>query len=146
MLGGSFRVAFQQFHSSVTQLSDTSHSNSAVWSHGVKSSSHFPEQAGEKPGTWHYFPTLLKQQPVLGNKPLARVRTTEEQSENQQDQINQTLVWNITVQSSFLEAPREHSLLTATHWEKKMKILHLTKQDTLTWSSQGLARTISWCE
>lgn len=62
MLGGSFRVAFQSFHSDVT------HINSAVWSRGVRRSSHFPVQAGEKLGTWHYFLTLLKQQPVLGNK------------------------------------------------------------------------------
>lgn len=92
MLGGSSGVAFQQFHSGVT------HSNSAVQSCGARRSSHFPVQAGEKPGTWHCFHTLLKQQPVLGNKPLVRVRTTEEQSENEQDQINQTLVWNITAQ------------------------------------------------
>lgn len=59
MLGGSFRVAFQLFHSGVT------HSNSALRSRGVRHSSRFPVQAGEKPGTWHYFLTLLKQQPVL---------------------------------------------------------------------------------
>lgn len=43
MLGGSFAVAFQRFHSGVT------HSNSAVRSRGARRSSRFPVQAGEKP-------------------------------------------------------------------------------------------------
>lgn len=86
MLGGYFRVPSQWFHSTVT------YSNAAIRRHNVRLSSHLPVQVGKKPKTQYYLLTLPKQQSVLENKRLTIVRTTEEQTENEQDQINQMII------------------------------------------------------
>lgn len=69
MLGGSFGVAFQWFifwcHSQ--QLGRTEPRCQALFS--------FPSAGRREAWTWHYFLTLLKPQPVLANKHLARVGT-----------------------------------------------------------------------
>lgn len=81
MLGGSFRVAFQSFHSNVT------HINWAIRSHmpGALHISQCRQERSLGPDT--------TSSPYWNNKQwletnCCAVRTTEEQSENEQDQIN----------------------------------------------------------
>lgn len=76
----------------LTSVSFLTYSSSAVRRHNVGRSSHPPVQAGKKPKTRYCLLTLPKRQSVLENKCLAIVRTMEERTENEQDQINRTII------------------------------------------------------